>query len=167
MAPRLGMKAKDNAKLSAYFRSLSRKLPVVVDEAIYATAEDMQAMYESTASTWTDQPVFEIVKIGKGYKVMTLDEIWNMLEHGTRPHRIEPVNGTALSFQSQYQAKTTAGMIAAGGGGAFGDYVFALGVDHPGTKPRNWHELIYNKIQPQVVRNVRQALREGVEAVGL
>lgn len=58
--------------------------------------------------------------------VLTSDQPYaEFVVRGTRPHVIEPTKARVLAFES-------------GGGYGGGDMVFAMRVNHPGTKPNNF-----------------------------
>lgn len=93
-----------------------------------------------TTETWKRRPKFKIKITTKRIDVFTDDDIWNMLDEGTRPHLILPKRGKMLRFQAGYSAKTRPGSLSSAGGGASGPVVWAQGVRHPGTVARRWTE---------------------------
>lgn len=123
-------------------------------------ADETQKLLESTTKGWAHAVEFEIRPYGDGYRVGTKDDIWNMLNKGTRPHRIEARGKKRLRFQAGRRAKTTPGRIASGSGGGGGATVFARGVNHPGTRARSWSILIRKQIQARLIHFVQKRMRE-------
>jgi len=109
----------------------------------------LQKEFEKTTATWDHQVTFnQRTNLASGAvtaEVWTDDEIYGYVNDGTRPHEIRPRNAKVLVFQSGYSAKTSPGKVASRGGGASGPLVFSKGVNHPGTKARNFDDAIQKK----------------------
>lgn len=97
---------------------------------------------------WDHQPEFKARKrVTKdsisvyAYPSGPYKDIWYWVSRGTKPHPIEPVNAPALAFPSIYTPHTQPRGPSYGGPGKSSDAtVFALHVDHPGTKARKFEE---------------------------
>lgn len=138
--------------------------------------------YQATVRTWGNKPKFVAQQSlaggsaslfvgleGTGSKA---EQVWNMLDKGTKPHVILPgavtgkSNKKSLRFPGVYTAKTMPGVLGSKGGGASGDPVFAKKVNHPGTKARKWEKAIAKKwTKPYAVR-MQKAMDAGVRASG-
>lgn len=147
------------------FKRLGREQKSRIDDATRAKAEEAKDLHESNVATWRNKPTFVIVRTSTGYDVKTDDEIYAMLDGGTRPHRIE--GNPTLAFQNSYVAKTQPGVIGSGSGGASGPMVFAAGVDHPGTAPRRFSQTVLRQINRTLANDIQAAINAGIEAVGL
>lgn len=86
---------------------------------------------------------------------------WVWMTEGTKPHRIEPVNAKVLAFPSLYLPKTSPGGVFGGPGTSSGDTIFSMGVDHPGTEPREAEKHIKKEFQPTFSRDMENASRRG------
>lgn len=126
------------------------------DAALEATKD-----FEKTSATWSHQPSYSMKRRADGYEIGTGDDIWNMLNKGTRPHVII-AHGRRLRFRSGYTAKTRPGYIGSQSGGASGDTVYRKMVHHPGTKARNWSTLIGKRWRALLGGYVQRRIHEAV-----
>lgn len=120
-------------------------------------------------STWTKQPVFKGTVWHRGavssVKVSTTNPIFIFVDQGTRPHLIVPkAEGYPLAFQGGYKAKSRIGVTGTGHlraykGGAFGDFIRAMHVHHPGTKARKFMEKVQKKAGKWAAKRVRELVR--------
>lgn len=95
---------------------------------------------QKTIASWS-KPARFVARVGPtGAEVRTDNEIWNMLDAGTKPHLIIAKPGKLLRFPANYAAKTRAKSLSSGSGGASGPIRFARIVRHPGTFARRWTE---------------------------
>ena len=124
--------------------------------------------YQSTTRTWDRHVQFESKKDWSAdrYSVSigTDDPIYGYVDKGTRPHAITPKGpGYPLRFRSGYNAKTTPGVIGSGPGGPFGDWVRAMSVWHPGTKPRGFSKAIYDQVRQRIWDNMRKLVHAAMK----
>jgi hypothetical protein len=138
-----------------------RRMADAVDQGLRDAAEAAQKDYESTTKTWTHQPTFVIQKIAIGYKVATDNDIWQMLDVGTKPHDIV-ASKIALRFPGGFRAKTQPGVLGSTSGGASGGAVFRRKVHHPGTKARGWSKLIAKEWRGRVAGMVQKRISEAL-----
>jgi hypothetical protein len=127
--------------------------------------------YEATTRTWDHKVDFRAeLNInpngGVSITVDTDDEIYEFVHEGTKPHVIRPKAGKRLRFQGTYTAKTVPGVIQSKGGGASGEFHYSAGVNHPGTKARNFSKAIFAKWKPFFERAMERALAEGAKRSG-
>lgn len=126
--------------------------------------------FQSTTKTWKNKPEFKLTislrSPGPTVTVTTMDEIYRYVDKGTKPHVIRPKKAKALRFQSIYTAKTTPNVLGSQKGGASGDFVFAQEVHHPGTKPRNFTNLIRDKWKQEYYDLMNTAISVGAQKSG-
>lgn len=111
-----------------------------VKRTMQQAADDAISDFEATTAGWQHQVAFEKVPVPDGYVVGTEDEIWQYQDEGTRPHPIVPRNAKVLRFP-------------AGGG-----IVYTKRVNHPGTKPRKYSEMIARKWQTELPLRINEAI---------
>lgn len=148
---------------------IPKRLPInartqqqAIDAGMADAAAGALVDFQSTAETWTTQPTFKAKPIKNGYLVGTDNDIWGMLDHGTKPHDIVATK-IALRFPGgPYRAKTRPGFIGSQAGGSSGAFIFRGKVHHPGTKPRGWSILIRKKWQPRVAQLVQKRINEAL-----
>lgn len=134
----------------------------------YAVKKD----FEATVKTWDHKPTFTVLTSLRGNEspsilVGTDDLIYLFVDKGTKRHPIFPKNYPYLKFQEGYNAKTTPNVIGSGAGGPYGKWVLSFfGVEHPGTKPRNFEKMIAKKWTPKFKAEMHQAMKEAREASG-
>lgn len=128
------------------------------EQALDAMAEEAVGLFENTIATWNDKPEIRVQSTTNTRQVRVLGKIYEYIDKGTRPHIIRPKRARYLSFLSGYRAKTRPGVIGSSGGGKGGSQVFAKIVHHPGTTPRNFSEIIRERVQKHFVARMKQAL---------
>ena len=117
---------------------------------------------ESTFKTWKHQPVVTVKERSDGYSITVDDDVWNMLDKGTRAHRIVARKAKRLRFFGGYRAKTRPGFIGSQAGGSSGGVVFRQSVMHPGTKARSWSKLIGSKYRAKLKTFISKRIREAM-----
>jgi len=147
------------------FKRLARNM---ARRVAYGMRQDL----ERTTATWEHEVKFHehtsvLTKTGDiAAGADTDDEVWLMLEHGTRPHPIWAGYYTGksdkkvLAFMSGFEPKTTPRRIDAQEGWRGGEMVYRPYVQHPGTEPRHWIEEINKIWEPRFRNEVIQLFRE-------
>lgn len=125
-------------------------------------AEAVVKDIEKTTATWKHDVAIEVKERSDGYSVTVKDDIWNMLDHGTRAHRIIARRAKRLRFAGGFQAKTRPGFIGSTSGSSGGGVVFAQSVQHPGTTARGWSKLIGAKYRSQLQKFISKRIREAM-----
>lgn len=137
------------------FTRFSTAARLGLKDAADAALKDFQA----TTATWQHQPTFTMKEQKDGILLGTDDEIWQMLDHGTRAHLIVARRAKRLRFASGFKPKTRPGFIGSQSGGSSGGPVFAQSVQHPGTTARGWSKLIAKKYRALLSRYVQARIR--------
>lgn len=132
-----------------------------IDAGLKDAADGALADFESTTATWDTKPTFTTKPQKDGIKVGTDDDIWNMLNAGTKPHDIV-ASKIALRFPGASTAKTRPGFIGSQAGGARGAPIFRKRIRHPGTKARGWSKLIAKKWQSRIGLLVQKRISEAM-----
>ena len=139
-----------------------RRQQQAIDLGLADAAAGALVDFESTAATWEHDPSFFVKPIANGVLVGTKDDVWNMLDKGTKAHDIV-AKRIALRFPGgPYRPKTRPGFIGSQSGGPSGDMIFRPRVHHPGTKPRGWSKMIRKKWQSQLGRFVQRRINEAM-----
>lgn len=125
-------------------------------------SEAAKADLESTFATWNSQPTVRVSERADGYSLSVDSDVWNMLDKGTRAHRIIARKAKRLRFVGGFRAKTRPGFIGSQSGGASGAVAFAKGVNHPGTKARAWSKLIGAKYRAKLQTYIQKRIREAM-----
>lgn len=123
-------------------------------------AEDALKDFQKTTATWRRGAEFVIKEQRDGFLVGTSNDVWNMLDKGTRAHRIVARRAKRLRFSSGFSAKTRPGFVGSQSGGSSGGPVFAQSVQHPGTTARAWSKLIASKYKVQLQRYIATRIKE-------
>lgn len=141
----------------------TNKIRHKITQAIDQASRQVLADFKKTTATWAGKPVFTVTKQGEFTRIVgTENEIYDFVSHGTRPHVIRPVNAPALAFQVGYSAKTAVNVIGSSNGGSSGPVAFAQEVQHPGTKARNFEQVISKAIQPKIVRSFDKIFQDAM-----
>jgi len=129
-----------------------------LQDAAEAALED----FESTTETWSHGVKFTMKEQSDGYLVGTKDDIWNMLDSGTRAHIIVARRAKRLRFGVGGSPKTRPGFVGSTGGSRGSDVKYAQRVNHPGTKARAWSKLIASKYRVQMQRYIAARIKEAM-----
>ena len=125
-------------------------------------AEAAQQDIEATFKTWKHQPTVIVKERSDGYSLTVDDAVWQMLDVGTRAHRIVARRAKRLRFFGGYRAKTRPGFIGSQAGGSSGGPVFRQSVMHPGTKARSWSKLIGSKYRAKLQTFISKRIKEAM-----
>lgn len=122
-----------------------RRAERAIENALTGVAKAAKADFDTTTQTWRGRPQF-VIEESPGQRVVgTDDDIYGMLNEGTRPHTIAPKK-KILVFKSGYRAKTVPMYIGSRAGGTSGGQVVTRKpVRHPGTAARKWDEAVGRK----------------------
>lgn len=138
----------------------------------------MRKDFEATTKTWDKRPEFKVsthltAKMpSPSVEVWTDNELWRMLDEGTKPHPIFAgiytgrSNKRALAFPSTFAAKTKVGVLDSFQGSSGGQKLLRPYVDHPGTKARKWSQALEKKWRKAFKREMEAALSEARKASG-
>ena len=132
-----------------------------VDRGLDDAAAGALIDFALTSATWEHDPVYTVKAQKDGRLVGTKDEVWLMLNKGTRAHDIYPRNARMLRFPGgPYSPKTRPGFIGSQAGGASGAIIFRRFVHHPGTKPRGWSTIIAKKWRSRVAQFTQRQINK-------
>jgi hypothetical protein len=120
---------------------------------------EMKELAEKTVATWTTDVAFSITETQRSAIVETDNEVWQMVNKGTKAHVIPVGQKGFLAFQADYTPKTQPGNIAAGQGGASGEWIYTRKpINHPGTKARRFDKAIADELRPKLRQFWREEL---------
>lgn len=132
-------------QFAARLRQLNTTIPAgAMVRAANESSKRLQRLLLRPTASWSHPVSIDAVVIFHGgrdveVQVTIDDKVYVWVSEGTRPHTIRPkAPGYPLRFQIGYKAKTIPGSLNPSGGGKFGPEVFAMQVNHPGTKPRKF-----------------------------
>lgn len=154
------------SKVAGEFELFGRDLDNAMEAAGKQIGRYILGYYHAVTMTWNHKPKFDMeMETADGLvsvAVGTDDDIFRYVDEGTRPHIIRAKPGGILAFQSGYNAKTQPGSLTSKAGGAFGPFVFAQEVRHPGTRARGFTAEITRRTErtaPQMIeREIDKAL---------
>lgn len=143
--------------------------------ALDAEAKRMIKDYERSTRTWKHKPKFESVKAvtssGPELLVGTDDPIYGYVDQGTRPHTIKATKGKRLAFNwagpGSYKAKTSPGSLNSRASKQTGPTVTPKVVHHPGTKPRNFTDVVIRNAEKGFYRRMEKAVEQALKKGGL
>jgi hypothetical protein len=130
--------------------------------------------FEDTTETWEHEVEFkhgaQLKQDGGRAYVETNDEIYGYVNNGTKPH---PIPTTGLGWmrfrwggKGSYRPKTRPGRFGSKPGGPSGPWVTMRKVQHPGTDPRKFDELIANRWRSLFKRTMTYAVQDAAKASG-
>ena len=129
-----------------------RKMKLAIENTLTAQAKAIKIDFDVTTQTWSNRPSFTIKKPSDYVReISTNDDIYAMLDAGTKPHTIRPKNSRGiLRFNTPFRSKTIPNQIRSRKGSKGTTPVVARVVHHPGTAARNWAKVIQRKWQAQI-----------------
>lgn len=136
------------------------KMRRAITNALQSTAMGIKADFDVTAQTWSDKPTFVIGSPTPWTRTVSTDDAnYTRLNEGTRPHIIRPRAGGALVFRTPFRSKTVPRQIGSGPGRQGNSQVFTRGpVNHPGTAPRQWDQVIADKWDKQFATIMQRSI---------
>ena len=141
-----------------------RELRNVLYDSMLDAAHYGRHDFERVTATWAHKPeIIETVSVrGTSAEAMvgTDDKIFGYVDQGTKPHIIRPRKAKALAFWSGFHPKTTPGSLQSGGGGSFGERIFAKWVRHPGIKARHFTKKIQQRLDKYTPSAVEKRMRQ-------
>ena len=142
-----------------------RKMALAITNTLNATAQNIKVDFEVTVQTWEHKPSFAIASPTPWSRTVgTDDEIYSMLNEGTRAHLIRPKAGGVLVFRTPFRSKTLPRSISSRGGSTgLNQVITRKPVQHPGTAPRQWDTTIAQKWDKQVGRIFQRAIDAAVD----
>jgi len=130
-----------------------------IGNALTGAAKGAKADFGVTTRTWDHHPEFRISTPSEFVReVSTDDEIYSMLNEGTKAHDIRPKRARFLVFQTPFRSKTVPNDIRSRKGSKVGTTVRAKVVRHPGTAARNWTKVIKAKWDKQLPVLLQRAI---------
>lgn len=154
------MYLKATARLPKRFKIDAGRAEKELQKAVAETAVKAKKLFDDSADTFADKPVFQVVLKNYTAQIFTTNENYNRLNTGTKAHLISPKPGGVLVFPNAFGRKTNPGQLYAMGGYKSSDLVFTkLPVLHPGFPPRKFDKQVVEQIQPELRKAVLAALR--------
>lgn len=137
-----------------------RKMAQAITNTLNSTALAIKADFAVTTQSWNDKPTFAITSPTAYTRAIgTDDEIYSMLNKGTKEHDIFPKPGKILAFRTPFRSKTLPRTIASGPGSKGNVKAISRhGVHHPGTEARAWDTTIAEKWQKQFGNILQRAI---------
>lgn len=141
----------------------SKRIQQEIERELDKIAKEAKSDFERTQSTWEHKAKF-VIRSSPGIReVKTSDTPYVFVDFGTKPHVIRPRNANALAFNANSKAKTRPGVITSGPGSPGGALVVRKIVHHPGTKAREFSEMIGEKWNQQFKRRMDEAIARGLK----
>jgi hypothetical protein len=136
------------------------KMRGVIVSTLNGTAKAIKVDFDVTTQTWDHRPDFRISSPSEYTReVSTDDDVYAMLEKGTKKHDIRPKKPRGiLRFNTPFRAKTVPNAIRSNKGSKGNTPVVARIVHHPGTKPRLWTKAIKKKWDQQIGITFQRAI---------
>lgn len=142
-----------------------QKMGNAIKNTLTAQAKAIKIDFDVTTQTWNNRPVFKISTPGRFQReISTDDDIYAMLNEGTKPHTIRPKSARGiLRFTTPFRSKTIPNQIRSRQGSKGTTPVVARVVHHPGTAARNWNKVIAKKWQDRIGDIFQRAVDSAVQ----
>lgn len=131
-----------------------------IDNALTGAALGAQTDFDVTTQTWNTSVNFSITSRPGERIVETDDRIYSYVNNGTPAHIIVAKRAKRLAFRVGGRAKTRPGSISSRNGSKGKTQVWPKIVNHPGTEPRKFDEVISKKWDKRLKQSVRQAIKD-------
>jgi hypothetical protein len=137
----------------------AKKQERIIQNTLTAQAKGIKVDFDVTTQTWKHRPTFAIATSATYERtVSTDDEVYGMLNKGTKKHDIKPKRTRFLVFNTPFRSKTLPNKIMSRAGSVGETVARARVVHHPGTAARNWARTIAKKWQAQIGPIFQRAL---------
>jgi hypothetical protein len=143
-------------------------LQKIVTNQMRMVAKSVAVDFIATTYTWKRRPDFVINEIDvETITIGTDNDIWKMIDVGTRPHVIRVKYAKALRFQwggfGSYKAKTIPRQFRSNKGKISGPINYRKSVKHPGFVARDFTDAAavkYQRLLPGIIqRAINSAVR--------
>lgn len=143
----------------------ANKLKMVITNQMRMVAKSVAVDFIATTYTWRRRPDFTITEVDAANIVIGTDnDIWQMIDVGTRPHIIRVKYAKALRFQwggvGSYKAKTVPRQFRSNKGSVSGPINYRKQVSHPGFKARDYTDAAavkYQRLLPGIIQRAIDA----------
>lgn len=141
------------------------KMKGVITSTLNAQAKAIKVDFDVTTQTWDHRPKFTITSPSEYTRqIATDDNIYAMLEVGTKAHVIRPKSARGiLRFTTPFRSKTIPNEIRSRKGSKGNNPAVARVVHHPGTAARNWTKVIKRKWDQQIGAIFQRAIDSAAE----
>jgi hypothetical protein len=142
-----------------------KRLGLAVEDALDEAAANVYAQFAQSHSTWKTRVTFTITRKPWQRAIQTDSKIYRFVNFGTRAHWIIARRKRALAFRTGGSPKTTPGVLASGSGSRGGTAVYRRRVRHPGTKARNFDQVILQewddngRLRDTIQRHIDEAVQ--------
>ena len=138
----------------------AKKMQGVITSTLNGVAKGVKVDFDVTTQTWQHRPTFTISSPSTYEReISTSDDVYAMLEKGTKPHVIRPKSARGiLRFTTPFRAKTVPNAIRSNKGSRGNTPVVARVVHHPGTKARLWSKAIKKKWDQHIGSTFQRAI---------
>ena len=146
-------------------RQLAKAMQTIIGNTLTAQAKAIKADFGVTTQTWQHKPKVTINAPSPYERQITVDdEVYAMLNEGTKAHDIKPKRpGGLLRFRGPFRPKTLPNEIMSQAGSRGSVTVWSRGVHHPGTAARNWDRVIAKKWRERMGDIFQRAIDSAVE----
>lgn len=158
--------------LAEALRRIDQRIRNQTEVALMVTADGVVGDYQQITARWSHKPKFAQIRVsGKNIISITIApggenaQIFKWVDAGTKGPYFIPkfgptLPGQKLKFRGGYSARTQpVGKYNVGTGTASGGWVTKDRVIHPGIKARKFTGEIGDDALPELVNNVRLAIR--------
>jgi hypothetical protein len=136
-----------------------RETERAIQNALTASAKAIKVDLALPAATWSHKPKITISTPSQYTREIAVeDEVYAMLDEGTKAHQIKPRRGKVLAFLTPFRPKTIPNQLRSNKGSKGNVTVFSKGVRHPGTKARNWLQVAKKKWDKEFPTTLQRAI---------
>lgn len=152
------------SQLPNHLARLLKEHPSIIEREQIELTKKVKADLEKTVRTWRNPAKFSVRRVTQGFTISTKSKVWMWVDEGTKPHKIPQPARKIVWRGGTFTAKTTPNLISSKKGGlTYQRFVTTperKPLDHPGTKARNFTQIIVDKWRPRYQERVRIALNK-------
>ena len=140
-----------------------------IETALEREGKEHQRKLKPTVETWKNPPDFESLTSSEGGDLIVLtgptgdeDAVlhWLWTDQGTEPHTITARNAPFLKFNQNFIPATSPGKFSSTQAASWGPMATKTTVNHPGTKPRGWTEILSKERKKPFERSMFGAMEK-------
>lgn len=131
------------------------------------TGPQIKKLFDQTTVGWSRPPKFDPTYHNStsevSTRVSTRSSVYTYVNNGTPPHVIDARRGSVLRFKPGYIAATRPRALSSRKPSRFGAVIRTPSVMHPGIEARDFDVEIAERIYPDFVRDMEEAINLGIK----
>jgi len=159
--------ARFGLTLEKMARDYNKVARLEMQQVVFLAATEARSYYRKVTASWKHKPNFQVKSNFSSPRFYWAEcrpaganaLIFAFVDLGTKTHRIPKTGFAKLAFRKGYRARTApVAQYNKGSGKAYGKWVHAKKVQHPGAKARQFSAAYIHRLSPPFVNRIQASL---------